>query len=102
MKKVQYLMLAMLLSVLPVMADSSETIDAAIGGAIGGGLGAAVGNEVAGRKGAIIGGAIGAGAGAAVTTDGHGRRDHDGRIYVGDGHRGHCPPGHAKKASLLI
>ncbi|MDX1574445.1 MAG: hypothetical protein R3341_10520 [Methylophaga sp.] len=97
MKKVKYLMLAMLLTTLPVMADSSETLDAAIGGAIGGGLGAAVGNEVGGRDGAIIGGAIGAGAGAAVTTDGDDRRDHDGRIYIDDGHRGHCPPGHAKK-----
>lgn len=97
MKKIKYLMLAMLLSALPVMADSSETVDAAIGGAIGGGLGAAVGNEVAGREGAIIGGAIGAGAGAAVTTDGDGHRDHDGRVYVVDGYRGHCPPGHAKK-----
>ncbi|MEX1201566.1 MAG: hypothetical protein WEB02_12335 [Methylophaga sp.] len=96
MKKVKYLMLAMLLSALPVMADNSETLDAAIGGAIGGGLGAAVGNEVAGREGAIIGGAIGAGAGAAVTTD-DGRRDNDGRYYGNDGHRGHCPPGLAKQ-----
>ncbi|MEX0615236.1 MAG: hypothetical protein WD177_04925 [Methylophaga sp.] len=97
MKKVKYLMLAMLLTALPVMADSSETVDAAIGGAIGGGLGAAVGNEVAGREGAIIGGAIGAGAGAAVTTDGDGHHGHDGRVYVDDGHRGHCPPGLAKQ-----
>ena len=67
MKKIKYLMLAMMLTALPVMADSSETVNAAIGGAIGGGLGAAVGNEVAGRQGAIIDGAIGAGAGAAIS-----------------------------------
>ncbi len=97
MKKVKYLMLAMMLTALPVMADSSETVDAAIGGAIGGGLGAAVGNEVAGRDGAIIGGAIGAGAGAAVTTDGDGRHERDGHRYGEHSHRGHCPPGLAKQ-----
>lgn len=86
----------MMLTALPIMADDSETFDAAIGGAIGGGIRAAVGNEVGGREGAIIGGAIGAGTGAAVTTDGDGHRDHDGRIYIDD-HRDHCPPRHAKK-----
>ncbi|MCX4188983.1 hypothetical protein [Methylophaga sp. OBS3] len=97
----KYLMLAMSLTAMPVMADSSETLDAAVGGAIGGGLGAAVGNEVGGREGAIIGGAIGAGTGAAVTTDGddHHHDHHDGRVYIDDGHRGHCPPGQAKKGN---
>jgi len=66
-------MLAMLMSALPVMADSSETVDAAIGGAIG------------------------SGAGAAVTSDADSHRGHDGRVYVDDGYRGHCPPGHAKR-----
>lgn len=92
MQKLNYLMLALMLTALPVLADNSGTVDAAIGGAIGGGIGAAVGNEVAGREGAIIGGAIGAGTGAAVTTDGDGHRDDD-------GHRGHCPPGQAKKGN---
>lgn len=96
MQKLKYLMLAAILTSLPVLAADSDTVDAAIGGAIGGGIGAAVGNEVAGRDGAIIGGAIGAGTGAAITTDDDGR-DHDGRVYIDDGHSGHCPPGHAKK-----
>lgn len=96
--KLKYLILAMTITAMPVMADSSDTLDAAVGGAIGGGLGAAVGNEVAGRDGAIIGGALGAGAGAAINTDDDGRHhDRDGRVYIDDGHRGHCPPGHAKK-----
>lgn len=97
MKKLKYILLAMTLMAFPVLADDSETLDAAVGGAIGGGIGAAVGNEVAGREGAIIGGAIGAGTGAAVTTDGDGHHDHDGRVYVDDGHHGHCPPGLAKQ-----
>ena len=73
MKLLKYMMLAMSLMALPVFADDSETLDAAIGGAIG------------------------AGTGAAVTTDGDGHHDHDGHVYIDDGHRGHCPPGHAKK-----
>lgn len=96
--KLKYLLLAMTLMTATAFADNSDTVDAAIGGAIGGGLGAAVGNEVAGREGAIIGGAIGAGTGAAVTTDDDDHH-HDGRVYIDDGHRGHCPPGQAKKGN---
>ena len=96
--KLKYLILAMAMTAMPVMAGDSDTVDAAIGGAIGGGLGAAVGNEVAGREGAIIGGALGAGAGVAVTTHDNDRHHgRDGRGYIDNGRHGHCPPGLAKQ-----
>jgi hypothetical protein len=33
-----------------------------------------------------------------VTTDDDDHH-HDGRVYIDDGHRGHCPPGQAKKGN---
>jgi outer membrane lipoprotein SlyB len=101
--KLAIIALTMGLLSVPVMADNSSTLDAAIGGGIGGAIGAAVGNEVAGKDGAMIGGAVGAAAGVAVNVDednGH-RHNDGGRVYIDDGHHhGHfCPPGQAKKGN---
>lgn len=63
------LILAALLTAVPLGAQAGRGSEAVIGSIIGGATGAIIGHNLGGRDGAIVGGAIGAAAGVTIATD---------------------------------